>query len=136
MKTCTKCKEEKSLDQFHKDKRALSGTQSRCKECQREDKKVLSLYYREHHLLSKYGIDLEGYDNLLKSQNSQCRVCGIEEKYCENSRLAVDHNHETGGVRGLLCKKCNQAIGLLQDNPDNCVAAAEYLKEEGHYGRS
>lgn len=135
MKICTKCKVIKNSTEFHKDNRAKSGLQSRCKECHKNDRQDPE-YYREYWLRSKYGIGLEEYDRLREEQGYSCRICEIHEKHCENSKLVVDHNHETEEVRGLLCKKCNQALGLLQDNPDNCIAAAEYLKEEGHYGRS
>jgi predicted nucleic acid-binding protein len=86
-------------------------------------------YYREHHLQRKYGITQQDYNDMLQAQNNWCAICNIEEQHCENSRLAVDHDHDTGLVRALLCKKCNQAIGLLQDNSSFAYKAFEYLKE-------
>jgi hypothetical protein len=116
------------VSSFSVDKRAKTGYQTRCKECQAEVKKEMALYYRAKHLEAKYGITLEEYDVMLKEQDGKCAICKIEEKYTEKSRLCVDHDHETGMIRKLLCKKCNQGIGLLQDNPDFCRSAADYLE--------
>jgi hypothetical protein len=127
MKQCTRCLDVKSEAEFSKDSRAKSGLQSRCKVCQSEVKAEMSDYYRDKHLQSKYGITHQDYLVMLEEQDCKCAICGIEEKYCENQRLAVDHDHDTGQVRALLCKKCNQAIGLLQDNSDFAKSAVEYL---------
>lgn len=126
---CNLCSQEKDFSLFSKDSRAKTGYQSRCKECQAAVKKDMASYYREKHLQRKYGISHADYENMLAEQKGCCAVCGIEEKYCENQRLAVDHDHATGEVRALLCKKCNQAIGLLQDSAEFAYAAYQYLKE-------
>ena len=126
-KKCSKCLVEKLSEAFSADKRAKSGLQSSCKECQKIIKKELKAYYRDWHLKSRYGITQKDYENMLDDQDHKCKICGIEEKHVENARFAVDHCHATGQIRGLLCKKCNQAIGLLQDNPSFCFSAAEYL---------
>lgn len=128
MKQCNRCKKEKELKEFSKDSRAKSGTQTRCKKCQSEVKKEMAVYYRAKHLEYKYGITLEDYDTLKTQQDGKCAICGIEEKYCENKRFAVDHDHDTKEVRALLCKKCNQAIGLLQDSSAFTFNAYKYLK--------
>lgn len=131
MKMCNRCKVQKDSSHFSKDKRSKSGLQTRCKPCQAEVKQEMSEYYRDWHLQYKYGIRSEDYERMLKEQNNSCSICGIEEKHCEHSRLAVDHDHGTGTVRELLCKKCNQAIGLLQDNNLFALKAHEYLKRHG-----
>ena len=123
------CNTEKEFSFFSKDTRAKSGYQTRCKSCQAAVKKEMAGYYREKHLQKKYGISQADYEQMLEEQQGCCAICGIEEKYCENQRLAVDHNHKTEKVRALLCKKCNQAIGLLQDNADFAYSAYQYLKE-------
>jgi hypothetical protein len=130
-KLCNLCKQEKDLSLFSVDSRSKSGYQTRCKECQSVVKKEMALYYRTKHLEYKYGITHEDYEAMLEQQGSKCAICGIEEKYAENARLCVDHNHDTGEVRGLLCKKCNQAIGLFQDNPEFCEAGGRYLRLHG-----
>jgi hypothetical protein len=75
----------------------------------------------------KYGITLQEYDLLFTSQNGVCAICGNEQT---NKRLSVDHNHETGEVRGLLCSKCNHAIGLFKDNIKYMANAIAYLEKE------
>jgi hypothetical protein len=130
-KKCNLCLETKDLSLFSKEKRAKSGYQTRCKTCQAKVKKELSVYYRSKHLEYKYGLTIEDYEQMLVDQEHKCAICGIEEKYAENARLCVDHDHTTGEVRALLCKKCNQAIGLFQDNPEFCESAGRYLRKHG-----
>lgn len=66
------------------------------------------------------------YDALLASQGGTCAICGGAN--ANGQRLAVDHNHATGKVRGLLCHNCNSGIGHLMDRPDWLRKAAEYVE--------
>ena len=71
---------------------------------------------------------IEEYDKLLEEQSGCCAIC---EK---NEKLHVDHDHNTGEVRGLLCGSCNLAIGLMRDNYKIAEAAATYLRNNNaHY---
>jgi transposase len=70
-----------------------------------------------------YGLTKSGYDYLYKKQNGRCAICGNGV----DGRLTVDHNHETGAIRGLLCPTCNSAIGLLKDNIEYLHSAIKYL---------
>ena len=82
---------------------------------------------RRLNLMDKYGITLQDYDSLLASQNSVCASClGVNKS---GRRLAVDHNHDTGAVRGLLCIDCNLALGLLKDSPEITGRMAEYIRK-------
>ncbi len=83
---------------------------------------------KDIRLKSLYGITLEDYNKMFQEQNGCCKICNKHQTE-EGVILCVDHDHTTGKVRGLLCKKCNQAIGLLKDSIENCLSAAEYLKE-------
>lgn len=77
--------------------------------------------HRELQMARRYQISIEEYKSLFKNQNNLCAICDKPETarmYGVNKYLAVDHCHKTGKVRGLLCKKCNQAIGLLDENID------------------
>jgi hypothetical protein len=72
------------------------------------------------------------YNALLREQGGVCAVCGKDEPNAHGRtgkqfRLAVDHCHQTGAVRGLLCQKCNRAIGLLGDDPALMRKAISYL---------
>ena len=78
-------------------------------------------------LVLKYGITFEDFKSMLRNQNYQCAICGIHQAQLIY-RMAVDHDHSTGNVRGLLCRPCNHAIGLLKDDSRNAARASEYLK--------
>ena len=82
---------------------------------------------RDVVIRNQYGITLEQYNNMLKAQNYSCAICG-EEDEVEGRRLAIDHCHTTGQVRGLLCGKCNRGLGLFYDNEDLLQKAIQYLK--------
>lgn len=77
----------------------------------------------------RYGITLEQWDELFQKQEGKCRICEIHR---DNSAkdLAVDHCHDTGKVRGLLCVRCNRAIGLLNDDPVLLRKAVKYLEND------
>ena len=79
---------------------------------------------REYHLKRKYGITIEDYEKMMEQGGGTCWICDEPPK---SARLAVDHDHYTGHVRGLLCWKCNTAIGKFQDDPDKLMRAAAYL---------
>lgn len=81
---------------------------------------------RNSALKANYGITIDEYDAMFKAQRGKCAVCG--EKY--GRTLHVDHCHQTNVVRGLLCQKCNMAIGLLQDSVKLLNRAISYLKGE------
>lgn len=71
-----------------------------------------------------YGIDVEDYERMLEEQNNGCYICGKEP----NGRaLDIDHDHETGKVRGLLCSNHNRALGLLNDDVMLMLKSVEYL---------
>jgi hypothetical protein len=79
-----------------------------------------------------YGLSEGEYNRMLVAQNHLCAICReveIETVKEKVLRLAVDHNHATGKVRGLLCRRCNRAIGLLRENPVYIRAAADYLEK-------
>jgi len=76
-----------------------------------------------------YGITMSEYKEILKSQGDGCAICGRKSDVADR-RLAVDHCHESGDVRGVLCSLCNQALGLFLDKPELLRAAADYLESK------
>lgn len=82
---------------------------------------------RDVIIRNQYGITLEDYNNMLEAQDYKCAICGNEDEV-EGRRLAIDHCHKTGKVRGLLCGKCNRGLGLFYDNFTLLQSAIEYLK--------
>lgn len=82
---------------------------------------------RSNHLQRTYGITLAEYDEMLEAQGGKCAICGKTPEE-NNRRLDVDHNHDTGVVRGLLCNDCNSGIGRFYDNTSFLHRAADYLR--------
>ena len=82
---------------------------------------------KKYTLMASYGMTAEEYYQLFDKQEGLCLICLAPEK--ENRLLSVDHCHYTGKIRGLLCKKCNTGIGMLQDDPELLKRALAYLDE-------
>jgi hypothetical protein len=82
-------------------------------------------YDRDLHLRRAFGIGMKEYGALLEAQGRACAVC--QEVPDETRSLHVDHDHETGKVRGLLCMRCNNALGLFREDPDVLAGAIDYL---------
>lgn len=141
-KKCACCGEVKPTTEFlRRNNRGKWGFQHYCKEC--KDKKIKKYYIdnpekykitnRKKYLKKQYGLTIEDVDIMLKNQNYKCAICGREillhgSSVDKNKIAHVDHNHETGKVRGLLCNDCNRGIGLLKDNPLFLVNAIKYLE--------
>lgn len=80
---------------------------------------------RAGHLLRKFGMTLKQYDAMLEAQEGRCAICTKPPR--PDVSLHIDHEHETGRVRGLLCFSCNAALGYFGDDCDRLIAAAGYL---------
>lgn len=147
MKTCIKCGETKPKSEFYKDKNRKDGFQYRCKSCQNKMKKEWceknkeyvkhtsktyyeknQKYYKNYRLQSKFGLTLEQYNEMYNKQNGCCAICGIHQDAFTKA-LAVDHCHNTGKIRKLLCSNCNSAIGKLKEDIEIFKKAISYLKE-------
>jgi len=135
IKTCTKCGLElpKTKKYFALDKRNKNGIGSCCKKCDSARCKAFhnkypeksKTYYKKQleknpnfirkSTLRKHGLSIEDYGRIFEQQNGLCAICGLPE--ITYPHLSIDHNHNTNKVRGLLCHKCNSAIGML--NTDN-----------------
>ncbi len=146
MKICCVCMKSKSEDKFYKRSKAKDTLESRCKIC--TDKVALRRYYkkypkrpkfltleqqREHNkntkLKYRYGITQKEYNKLFYKQKGCCAICGKHQSEFKR-RLAVDHNHLTKEVRGLLCTLCNQGIGMLNVDENTLLLyrAIDYLE--------
>jgi len=82
----------------------------------------------DKRILRKYGISLDDYNNLFEKQNGCCTICQTHQMDLKK-KLVIDHNHESGKVRGLLCAPCNMALGLLKDNSTTLLKASNYVAE-------
>lgn len=84
----------------------------------------------DKYLRRAYGISLAEYDDIFAAQGRVCAICRCECNRSTTTRLCVDHNHDTGRVRGLLCFQCNVGLGKFLDSYELISAAADYLKQE------
>ena len=128
-KKCPRCGQVKSLDQFYKCKGAHDGVQSRCIPCSKELVKLTPEKLRIRNFKVKYGITLADYDLMLQEQNDGCAICGRKASEERFGVLSVDHCHDTGRVRGLLCEKHNMALGMFGDDIELLNEAIRYLSK-------
>ena len=132
-KVCPRCGEDKPRSEYGNSRSRRDGAEYACRPC-------TGAYYKKYRArldrtqearrsrLRRYGITPEQYDEILAFQGDRCAICQTDHpggpgKYSWN----VDHCHETGQVRGLLCLQCNAGIGKLRDSPTLVHAALRYL---------
>ena len=156
MKLCTGCDTEKEESAFSRNARTKDGLNPRCKACHKayydankerlqenirryhkeNDKKIKAkqrAYDRNHsemhfhaQLKRNYGLSPEDYQAMFVEQEGRCYICR------QNVKLNVDHDHETGKVRGLLCTACNSALANLKDSLDSLHRAVQYLERSNN----
>ena len=83
---------------------------------------------REGAWRRRYGITREDYNLMLENQNYTCAICHTTDVGRGHTHFHVDHNHDTGEVRGLLCDKCNRGLGYFNDNIKTITNAIKYLE--------
>ena len=167
MPRCSRCGEEKSVEEFYQDASRPSGYSSFCKPCKR-------IYHHNHHLTYKerrrelrkrmfqapeqkvrkmaativkerlddqdrarkkflswkYKLTEEEFEERLNSQNRKCAICEADLRTLSSKRVHIDHSHETGEYRGILCGHCNAVLGMARDNPEILRRAATYLESK------
>lgn len=96
-----------------------------CRARRRQDK--MRGYAKRFRLEAKYNLSVAEHDDLLVAQGGGCAICGASVSPGGRA-LSVDHDHKTGRVRGILCAPCNQAIGLMRDDPRRLLSGAAYLR--------
>ncbi|MFI0965721.1 endonuclease VII domain-containing protein [Streptomyces sp. NPDC021080] len=114
-KRCLKCGEVKPWSEWHRNATASDGLSNRCKACR-------AIEGRAGHLKRSYGLTEAQRDEMAASQMGLCVIC------LKAPAVHVDHCHETGSVRGVLCFSCNAALGQFKDRPDAVRRAADYLE--------
>lgn len=150
VKTCTGCEASKPLSEFNRDKYKLSKTTSNCKEClkrkalaaksnpaaleryrtaarekyRRTDPAKRKAKGRAMWIKMRYGLTMAQFEAMSAMQGGVCAIC---KRPPGRRSLAIDHCHTDGAIRGLLCDKCNRAIGLLHESPDVLLTAVQYL---------
>jgi hypothetical protein len=86
---------------------------------------------REIHLRNKFALTVQEYDWILDAQGGVCALCGCQPT--PGISLHVDHDHGTGEIRGLLCVRCNNALGLFREDPDLLCSAARYVTADAKH---
>ncbi len=132
-KECIECKLVKPLESFSMNGKDLKYRKSKCKVCvnkyrankRKQDPEREFLRKRKIDLRQKYKMTLEDFDVMFKTQNGKCKVCPRKV----TSMLHIDHCHSSGTVRGLLCQKCNHALGMVDDSIEILEKLINYLKE-------
>ncbi|MGW1023348.1 endonuclease domain-containing protein [Streptomyces sp. NPDC002577] len=114
-KRCPQCGEVKPHDQWERNKSSSDGWASYCRECRAQRNRVS--YFRR-----KYGLTPDELEGLIAGQGGVCVIC------LSARPEHVDHCHETGKVRGVLCFSCNAALGQFKDQPDAMRRAAAYVE--------
>lgn len=138
-KNCTGCKEDLPLSNFYADKRYNSSTnfRSQCKPCINEanrnhykddPNRIRDTFYRR-----KYGISHAEYNIMLEEQNYVCALCREPETGGKTKFLSVDHDHDTGRVRSLLCGKCNRLLGQYEKNKELFSKFEQYIATHKGY---
>lgn len=119
-KQCRTCKETKSIGEFPYTKKSPDFCRASCKRCEnaRRDRRQGNLHV--------FGITKLEYSVMFHAQGGVCAICRKSEDV--GPSLSVDHNHETGVVRALLCRRCNAGLGMFRDSPELLRLAANYLE--------
>ena len=150
MKECSKCKQIKPDTEFYKDSKRPTGLRSWCKGCGRQwvldnphkQKYASAKWYannpsqaKSHRRKSRYGMLSEQYSQLIIDQNNCCAICGHPFGGDGDGRgrtsPCVDHSHNTGNIRGLLCSLCNRMIGHAREDNAILLSAVDYLNKWG-----
>lgn len=150
-KACSKCGELKAYEEYGRNSKGPLGLHSWCRACQslrnreyraanlekvragdrewyRKNKEKSRAYFR----LRNYGITPEEYDKKVEEQGGCCFICGERPTGTGNrSMLHVDHDHDSGEVRDLLCGNCNTSIGTIREKPEIARKIADYLERWG-----
>lgn len=158
-KKCKGCGQTKVLDEFHRHSETKDSRRHKCKTCvskiehdryakllpkakrarinrnvewQKNNHASVLASGRKYKRKWAYGLYDDKYQAMLRSQNSSCAICGKHETASRKGtlmQLCVDHDHDTGKIRELLCMRCNRALGLLRDDPAILDKAAAYLRK-------
>lgn len=143
-RVCTKCGEKKPTSEFYRHKHSKSGFYSVCTKCtlkhqnkyyckHDQQRKEYANQYRSNHRdtilkynrdkrFKKYGLTKDQFLEILDRQNNLCAICH------KKPPVDIDHDHRTGRVRGILCRRCNAAIGVFDDSIDLLRNSISYLE--------
>jgi hypothetical protein len=139
-KLCPSCNIVKPIEEFGKNKARRDGVACYCKPCNyeylhkrrkkyranRDDSKVKNWYRKD-----RYGVGNDWYNKQFARQSGCCAICGTHQSDLKRC-LCIDHCHDTGQVRQLLCGKCNTGLGYFNHDPELLTIAMEYLQKHNN----
>ena len=114
MLTCRSCGVQHPLSHFNI--HSNGNPRKQCKNCE-----------RNRHYKRSYGINIEDYERMYAEQGGVCKICSLPANH-NSTHLCIDHCHETGKVRALLCDKCNRGLGYFKDDTRLLKRAAHYIR--------
>jgi len=141
---CMRCRITKPVSEFYKRPETASGYRGVCRDCMRPMNNVrVKRYYHKHldraeeygrrRSLRRHGLTKREYVAYVEQQGNRCAIWRTAEPG-GHGRWHIDHCHETGVIRGLLCSPCNLGLGQFRDTPEFLIAAAEYLRKRSNVG--
>lgn len=131
-KICNDCRIEKPLTEFGKVSNAKDGRNWYCKSCwslRNKESRERHGGARRYHLRRRYGVEPEEVVTMIEEQGGRCAICRAR------SPEHVDHDHQTGVVRGVLCYTCNAGLGSFHDSVEELRRAIEYLEQNGVHSK-
>lgn len=139
MRACTSCGVEKPLDAYTVDRKYRDGHMRICKACRAARQRELwkdpdyasrnnerrREWHQKHYRMRRYGITLAEYEQMFEAQGHKCRLCGCEKAGAgRDDQWCIDHCHNNGRIRGILCHNCNTALGYYERLVSNIGEAA------------
>jgi hypothetical protein len=121
-KVCGSCRVVQEAASFHRNRSTTDGLHWVCKTCNRDPAERVPIERRR--TIRTYGLTRDGSDRLYAAQDGRCAICIEPFEVTPH----IDHDHESGEVRGLLCRGCNLALGYLKDDVDRLRSAVRYLE--------
>lgn len=130
---CYKCGKDKPESEFNMNRSKSRGRSSECKICHTASNKIYSRKtqhrcHRDSWLKRKYGITSQDYNAIYEKQGGVCAICGGTQSHSKRKYLEIDHDHDTGKIRALLCLNCNTTLGLVKESTEILEKAIGYLK--------
>ena len=138
MKICARCKIPKNLNEFYVSPKGkvfyicLTCSKERRKEWRKNNPEKYRAQRRRKRLKISYKITTTIYEKMLTDQNGKCAICGKTKNQTQSGKeipFGIDHCHKTGQIRGLLCNKCNSAIGFFEDRIPYMELGIAYLRK-------
>lgn len=129
---CKVCRKAVRQARYQKDLAARDKRRIYQRKWFRENASRMRAANRDLRLRYRYNLTAEEYAHLLAQQSGRCAICGVAfSRGTSQERFSVDHDHSTGVIRGLLCRRCNRGLGFFGDEREVLLRAADYLHRRG-----